>query len=108
MWLVDEFDRPLGLVLEVVNFSISLERVLVVITPKIVITFPGPMRSITAKQNHIGSVVSVILRYTHTQIEILLLYYEDVSESQSIELSYNLCVIEIELSRRHATLKGKT
>ena len=80
VWLVDEFDRPLGLVLEVVNFSISPERVLVVITPKISITFPGPMRSITAKQNHIGSVVSEILQYT--QIEILLLYYKDVSESQ--------------------------
>ena len=36
--------------------------------PKLFITFPGPLRSITVKENHIGSVVSKIL------LSLIILY----------------------------------
>ena len=38
------------------------------------------MRSYTVNENLIGSVVSMILRYTHAdrQTEILLIYYKDI------------------------------
>ena len=32
-------------------------------SPKVVKTFPGPIRSFTVEDNHIGSAVSKILRY---------------------------------------------
>ena len=60
-------------------WSISLERVVVPSPPKIVITFPGSIRSYPVKDNYIGSAVSEILRYKQTekQTNILLLYYKD-------------------------------
>ena len=41
--------------------------------------FLGPMRSFTVKENHIVSVVREIIHYTHThtQIDILILIYND-------------------------------
>ena len=38
-------------------------------SPKIVINLPRIMRGYIVKENHIGSVVSEILRYTHTHTD---------------------------------------
>ena len=40
------------------------------------ISFPGPLKSVTAKENHIGFAVSEILIKTQT-IDILLFLYKD-------------------------------
>ena len=51
---------------------ISLRRV-VVPSPKYIQTFPGPMRSYNVQENHIGSVVSEIIRYKQTDTYTLIL-----------------------------------
>ena len=55
--------------------AFSLGRV-VLPSPRIVIFFPGPIRSYTVKENHIGSVVNEILRYRQT--ENLLFYHMNI------------------------------
>ena len=40
-------------------------------SPKMLLTFPRPMKSYTVKKNHIGLVVSEILCYRQTNILLL-------------------------------------
>ena len=74
---------------------ISLGRV-VVPFPKIVITFPGPMKSYPVKENPIGLAVSEILRYKRTdrQTDIVLLCIIDICtlyvHGYNIEVIYEL------------------
>ena len=45
------------------------------------------MRGYIVKENHIGSAVSEILQYRHTNLQILLLYYKE--KSLNPEIFYN-------------------
>ena len=54
-----------------VSAAFSLRRVDVP-SPEVVLTFSGPNRSESEKENHIVPVVSEILRYRHTIILLLL------------------------------------